>query len=376
MDRGQALASPLRPTWCNIDLAQLTQNIRLLRQHVCSSILLVVKANAYGHGLVEVARAAMEAGAVMLGVGTVDEADTLLESGVKQPILVLSGLSAAEIRYCVGRRIHFLAWRKDQFLVAGDAASRYGNQPLIHLELDTGMSRTGCAISRLPTLISSLTKSQLGTIVGLCTQFHSADYSDLQATERQVKDFEVGAAIVRSAGKRPLRHVANSSGALRLSQGNFDMVRLGLAAYGIRPSISVPVPKGVSPILSWSARLVSIEYVNVGDGIGYGHAYRALEGEWIGTLQVGYADGFRRYPPDVNEVLIEGSRWPVVGNVCMDQCMVRVSSFARIGDTVVLLGESDRTEITAEGLAARWHTNSYDVLAGIRARIPRVFADS
>jgi alanine racemase len=358
-----------------VNLTQFADNLGVINGHVRRPLLVVVKGNAYGHGLIEVSHMAVASGAAMLGVASVDEASTLIQNGIDRPILVLSGLDADEIEYCVANGVHFLAWRREHFSTATNAAQKFGRHPAVHMELDTGMRRTGCRKSELPGLLLALTSFQRAYVVGVCTHLHSADMSDLTSSDVQLDEFDLGVDVLYGFGIRPIRHVANSSAALRIDRCRYDMVRIGLASYGIAPSAWVTLPRFVRPILSWRARVSNTIRLDAHEGIGYGHAYHTAQAETIGTLPVGYADGFRRYPAGVNRVIHGNQIVHVVGSVCMDQCMIQMPASGKIGDVVTLLGSSGDATISAEHLALRWQSNCYDILSGIRSRVPRRYGD-
>jgi alanine racemase len=366
-----------RSSWCEIDVPQFHTNLRVLRRVAGTQMLQVVKANAYGHGLVPMARLAVRSEAVdMLGVATIGEAASLLEAGIEAPVLIMCALDSREIDYCVTKGVHFLAWRPDHFEAAGRAAAREGKQPLVHLEADTGMARSGAAVTELVELLDGLSAERLAWIIGLASHFTSADLGDLGHSERQLKEFQECIDIVTKFGLRPLIHLANSPGTLRLPDARMGMVRMGIAGYGLPPSDFTDLPGGVAAVLTWKANLTNVKEIGPGQGVGYAWRYVAERPETVATIGVGYADGLRRYPDGVNAVLMpDGRRAEVIGSVFMDQALLRVPdrSSCRVGDTVVLIGALGGSVITAEEVAGRWGTNNYDVVSGIRDRVPREY---
>jgi alanine racemase len=375
MSDEQSVAVPgaYRSSWCEIDLAQFRTNLRRLSQLAGTRTLLVVKANAYGHGLTRMAAEAVACGVDMLGVAAVVEADTLLREGLTAPILIMCALDGEEIDYCVAHGVHFLAWRGDHVRRAAEAAQRYGRRPAIHLEVDTGMSRSGVDVADFATLVDAIPPALRADIVGLATHFHSADLDDTASAQRQLASYQTCVEIARAKGLRPLLHVANSPGTIRLPASRLGMVRLGIAAYGLPPSDATPLPDGVAPVLSWKAKLTNVKDIERGRGVGYAWRYVAESKESVGTLAIGYADGLHRFPAGVNVALLGGQRAPVLGSVFMDQCVVRLPPGvgSEIGDVAVLLGRQGDEAITAEEIAERWGTNNYDVVSGIRGRVPR-----
>jgi alanine racemase len=336
---------------------------------------LVVKANAYGHGLVPISIEAVKAGIDMLGVATIGEAETLQTHGIGAPILIMCAIDDEELRYCVAKRISFMASRIEQIHLAQQYSRQYGVSPAIHLEIDIGMSRSGFDVQDLGNTMDSMPNSMLPCIAGICGHFSSADLESVDQTESQLAAFLSCRELVLATGLKPLFHVANSPGTLRFGRSRLDMVRLGIAAYGLPPSEHTPLPEGLAPILSWKARLTNVKQLPPSRGVGYGSTYVTTGTEVLGTFAIGYADGYRRVPKGINTVLLGGIENQVVGSVFMDQCVVRVDNSldAAIGDTVVLLGRQLSKELSAELLAERWGTNNYDVVAGIRDRVPRIY---
>lgn len=364
-----------RSSWCEIDLVQFRRNLAALRKVTDTKALLVVKANAYGHGLTAIASEAVAAGIDMLGVATITEAERLLSIQVPVPILIMCALDTREIDWCVANEVHFLAWRRDHFADATAAAAKYARRPYIHLEVDTGMSRSGVDASDFVSLVGSLSSRVRGTIVGLASHFFSADLEDLNDSDRQLQEFLQCAKLAEEMGIRPLLHIANSPAALRLHNSRLGLTRFGIAAYGLLPSDYAPLPEGVAPLLTWKARLTNVKIIFPGRGVGYGWKYVAHDSERVATLGIGYADGYRRSPEGVNTVIVGGLEARVVGSVCMDQCVIRLPSHSsfQVGDTAVLLGRDSGHSLSAGELAKRWHTNNYDVVAGIRDRVPRIY---
>jgi alanine racemase len=364
-----------RSSWCEVDLAQLRQNLARLKEVAGTRTLLVVKANAYGHGLVGIAREAERSGVDMLGLATIGEAEELKRAGVTAPMLIMCAMDPDEIDFCVANGVAFLAWRPDHFERAMAAADTYGVAPIVHLEVDTGMSRSGVDSGELPALLDSLTPAMRAGIAGLCSHFFAADMESTDSSEQQLKEFLECADLVERYGMNPLLHIANSPGTLRLPSSRLGMARLGIAAYGILPSQHTPLPSGVEPIMTWKAKVTNVKDIEPGRGIGYRWLFVADRTERVATLGLGYADGYHRFPEGINSLLFNGVETRVVGSVFMDQCVFLVPDGmpVQVGDEAVLLGRQGAGSITADDLAAKWGTNSYDVVSGIRNRVPRVY---
>lgn len=367
-----------RSSWCDVDLAQFRRNLGILSGIAKTKVLLVVKANAYGHGIVPIAQAASSTGVDMLGVATIEEAAQLLAADVSLPILVMTALDSSEADFCVAHGIHFLAWRADQFREAHKAAEFYQRKPLIHLEVDTGISRSGIAVSEFKALLDSLSPEEKRGIVGLASHFYGADLESTAGSEDQLRDYLTCVEEAEKQGLRPLLHTANSPGTIRIPASRLGMTRLGIAAYGLEPSAYTPLPPGVAPILSWKANVTDVRTIPAGRGVGYGWKYIARTDSNLATLGVGYADGFRRTPEGINTVYIKGVEASVVGSVFMDQCVFLLPDGVNCspGDTAVLLGGGGALSLSADELSVRWKTNNYDVIAGIRSRVPRRYSDA
>lgn len=362
-----------RSSWCEIDLSNLRTNIAALRKNAAPKALLVIKANAYGHGILGIAKEAQACGIDMLGAATIGEAETIQGAGVTTPILIMCAMDSTEIDYCVANDVHFMAWNKDHFRQAAESAVKYKKQPKIHLEIDTGMCRSGIVPENLEQLFDKLDTADLANIVGVMTHLHSADLEDTKSSIGQLTRFKTIFDLIENAGISPIFHAANSPGTMRIPEAHFDMVRLGVAAYGIAPSEYSPLQETMEPVLSWKANITNIGTIEPGNGVGYAWRYIADKQETLGTLGVGYADGYRRAPMGVNTILVGNSEAPVVGSVFMDQCCFKIpeSMTCNVGDTVTLLGSQGDLSITSDDIAEKWMTNNYDVVASIRNRVPR-----
>ncbi|MBI4770172.1 MAG: alanine racemase [Chloroflexi bacterium] len=361
-------------TWAEVDLGVIAENIRQIRARVDVQVMAVVKANGYGHGAVPVAQAALKGGATWLAVARIEEAIELRRAGLDCPILLLGLLPPARMDEAIGQRISLTVWDAHQFPRLAAAAQRVGEAARLHLKVDTGMSRLGVQPPEAPALARRLAGTSGLLFEGLFTHFARADEPQVETTADQERLFYEVLAALESEGLRPpLVHAANSAAAITRPSAFLDMVRLGIAMYGLHPSAEVPCPEGVRPALAWNAVLGQVKTLPAGRGVSYGHIYVTSRPERIGSVLLGYADGFRR--ANGNQVLVGGRRVPVVGRVCMDQFMVQLdsSSEARPGDEVVIIGEQGEERITAEEIAARWGTINYEVVCGIAARVPRLY---
>ncbi|HLJ88396.1 MAG TPA: alanine racemase [Candidatus Angelobacter sp.] len=367
---------PSYSSWVEIDRAALRHNISQIARLVERPAIVVVKANGYGHGTANVARVAVEAGAAMLGVSSLREALEIRSAGIEGPILILGPVAPGEADAVAEHEFSVVAWSKEQIAVLGEAGRRTAKPVRIHLKVDTGMGRFGAGCESLVELAQWATTVPGIFVEGLSTHLSSSDTDDPSVTLIQIERFH---KIVRMLEERKLRpgmvHCANSAAAFRFPEAKFDAVRLGISVYGINPAPMVSLPFELQPTLSWKARILNVQTHELGDPIGYGAEYRcATAGERIAVVGAGYADGFRRIPRNVNQVLVGGERLPIVGRICMQHCMVKLNGDmpVKIGDEVVLLGKQGSQEITLSELAERWGTNEWDVLCGINPSFPRV----
>ncbi|MDK2880862.1 MAG: alanine racemase [Clostridia bacterium] len=369
-----------RPAWIEIDLSALCSNVRELRRvaNPSAAVMAVVKANGYGHGLEEVSRAALKSGASWLGVALLQEALALREKGITAPILVL-GYTPTEyaedvVRNDVSQTV--TAWEDAVALAA--AARRLGKRAKVHIKIDTGMGRLGfypnrdtleviCRLARLPGL----------EVEGIYTHFATADEEDKSYTEEQFARFQ---CLLKELAARQLfirwKHCANSAALLDLPFTHLDLVRPGIAIYGYYPSSHVRHDLiSLKPVMSLKARLAFVKEVPAGSRISYGGTFVTRQRTRIATVPLGYGDGYSRLLSGKSEVLVKGVRAPVVGRICMDQLMVDVGHIPDVkqGDEVVLLGRQGEEEITAEELAKKLGTISYEVLCMLSVRLPRIY---
>ncbi len=369
----------LRPTWVEFDADAIAHNTRRLRQIIGSRVALmaVVKADGYGHGAVAVARAALANGAAQLAVANVDEATILREAGIREPILVLGYVDPSAVAHCIAHDLTITLYDSDLAREMDRRASGAGGRLRAHVKFDTGMGRLGLLpdaarqfdIGAFPSL----------AIAGAYTHFSAAD-EDPSYTAEQLARFKALVAETRfmasahaRSGLRPLLHCANSAATLSMPDAHLNLVRVGLALYGLSPSAAVPLPADFRPALAWKTVVASLKTLPPGHAVGYGNSYITQGEECIAVLPVGYADGFRRAPTHYGEVLVRGQRAPIVGRVSMEKTMIRVDHIpgVRIGDEVVLLGAQGAERISAEDIARRLGTINYEVVCSLLPRVMR-----
>lgn len=386
MDYGLEMLT--RPAWIEVDLAALRENFANIKGLLPEGlpIVAVVKADAYGHGAVQVAECLLAEGASRLAVATLDEALVLRRAGITAPIMLL-GFCAPELpvlQLAVAQELILPVYSLAQAQLLTAAAQAVGRPALAQLVLDTGMGRIGL----LPTpeglqealAIAALSDLQLE---GMFSHFAAADELDKSYSEQQLNVYQQFAAALAAAGvKLPLLNLANSAGLMELPSARLAMVRAGIILYGYYPSADVERSRlALRPVLSIKARLTCVKWLPAGSAISYGCTFVTKRPSLIGTVPVGYADGWRRALGNCGEVLLAGLRLQIVGRVCMDQFMVDLTAAAeqgievQAGDEVILLGEDPQTgeRIDADEIAARLNTISYEVLSSLLPRLPRIY---
>jgi alanine racemase len=363
------------PTWLEIDLSAIQHNIRRLAEISARPVMAIVKANAYGHGLLETARAALQGGARWLGVARLEEALALREAGLTAPILVLGLTLPERAPQAAAHDIRLTVYDPDLSRGIASALVSTGLRLRVHAKFDTGMGRLGHPPETGLDFIRLLGSLPTLEVEGVMTHLAEADDPSKATTIWQLQRFERLVQELQTVGLRPpLVHAANSAATLYFPSAHYDLVRPGIAIYGLQPSPEAPLPPDFRPALTWMARLASLKTLPPGHGIGYNYRYVTQGEERIGVLPAGYADGLRR-KVGVNMALVNGHRVPVVGGVCMDQCMLQLDACptARVGDEIVLIGSQGGETLRAEDLAAAWGTVNYEVVCGLATRLPRIY---
>lgn len=359
--------------WVEVDLNAIEANVRYLLRHTGVQVMAVVKANAYGHGAVPVVQAAVRAGATWLGVARPEEAFELRHSNIETPLLLLGFTPAQQLERAINADVSLTVWDVHQLAAIAAASERAGRPARLHLKVDTGMGRLGVPSERALKLAQRIMATPGVVFEGIFTHFARADEESPLTTDEQEREFRKILDALEDSGIKPgLVHAANSAAGLTRSSAYFSLIRAGIALYGLHPSGECQLPSDFSPALTWKTVLSHVKTVPAGRGISYGHVYTTRQTERIGTLPVGYADGYRRALG--NTVLVAGRKVPVVGRVCMDQVMVNLDAVpeARSGDEVVLIGKQGDARVTAEDVALAWGTINYEVVCGIGSRVPRL----
>jgi len=365
--------------WAEIDLDALEKNLRLVRKNLRGQkVMLAIKADAYGHGAAEIGQA-LQRQVDMFGVAGVQEGANLRTNGVgKAPILVLSPVPYGEIPVLFDYNLSPTVTEAGFAARLGQAAAKRSRQLKVHLEVDTGMGRTGVAVKEVAALAKAVSAQPGLEIEGIFTHFPAAD-SDLSFTARQVRDFISLTEELRQSGRGAwLRHAANTSGFLNLPSSHFDMVRPGLIVYGILPDSYAersrrPLP--VQPVMSLRSRVVNLRHIPKGRSISYERRFVTKRHSIIAVVSVGYGDGYPYALTNCGKALVHGRRVPITGNVCMDLTMLDVTDIpgVAIGDIVTLLGRDDGEVIRANELAHWARTIPYEITCRVSPRVPRVF---
>ena len=375
-------ASINRPTQAVIDLGALRQNIRELRALLrpdCK-FMAIVKANAYGHGMLAVAKAAIQAGAEYLGVAIAEEGIALSNHGIRVPILVLGAPMPYIMEEAIACDLRQSVFSVKDCNALQDVAKRLGRRCKVHIKIDTGMNRIGVrTVDDLVRLINCLKDCPNIEIEGMFTHFAQSDDLDSSYTEWQYERFMEFVRIARNMDVSPMLHCCNSGAILKhADRMQLDLVRAGTAMYGYSPALGYGIDSALKPVLSWKTMVVNVKQLAVGESVSYGRRYTAKVPSVIATLPVGYGDGYRRCMSGKAQVLIHGKRVPVVGAICMDQCMVDVTGLTGVcrGDEAILIGCQGEDTINADEMAEWAGTISYEILLSISARVPRKYIDA
>ena len=366
-----------RPTAAVVDLGALSHNYRELKKRSGDrKVLAVVKAQAYGHGALPVARRLIDLGADMLGVALVEEGKELREAGIQAPVLLMGALFPEQADEIVRLRLVPVVQSLALVHALSDAALRRNSVVNVHVKVDTGMGRIGLGPDDVPEFIDAVTRLGGIRVEGLMTHFADADLRDKAFASVQMDHFEGLVKALEGRGiSVPLRHAANSAAVLDYQRALFTMVRPGLMLYGYDPLEGGSSGADLQPVLSLITRIAFLKRVPAGTPISYGRTFVTKRESRIATIPVGYADGYSRGLSNTGEAIVRGLRAPVAGRVCMDMTMLDVTDVPDVkeDDEVVLIGSQDGESVTADEIARKTGTIPYEVLCGIGARVPRVY---
>ena len=365
-----------RPSRIVVDLSAVGDNLRAIRAHVGVPVMGIVKANAYGHGLVPVARHLEACGVDRLGVAFVEEGVALRCAGIRLPILVLGGIFGPQVADYLRHDLEITVSSLDKLRQVEAVAEALGQRASVHLKIDTGMERIGVHSYSCAGFIEAAAASRWCDIVGVYSHLACADDPGSPMTDRQVERFaEACAHFTRIGAPMPLRHLANSGGVLHAPGTWLDLVRPGIILYGVLPDPASQATLALRPALSLVSRVVYFKVVRAGGTVSYGATWTAATDTRIATIPVGYGDGYPRALSSRGEVLLREHRRPIAGRVCMDQFMVDLGpdGTAYNEDEVVLVGRQDGQAIRVEDIARQAGTIPYEILTGLNERIPRAY---
>ena len=366
----------VRPTLVEVDLDCLTQNFKRIQEKVKpATVMPILKANAYGHGLIDVAHHMVSLGAECLGVAVLEEGILLRDNGIKIPILVLGGIWGSQVPIFLENNLALTASSIEKLHKIDQAAESLGVTAKVHLKIDTGMERLGVHHYSAESFLEEAIRSKHLIIEGIFSHFANADAADLTSARLQVERYqEVLKFFEERSLPTPVRHMANSGAILQLPESYMDLVRPGILLYGVYPSFEVEKTIEVRPALSWKSRVVYFKVVKPGNPISYGWTWQSDHMIRVVTIPVGYGDGYLRSMTGTARVLLREKKYPVVGWICMDQIMVNIEwDSAYNGDEVILIGSDGVNTVTVEDLASWAGTIPYEVLTNINTRVPRIY---
>ncbi|MGE7622341.1 alanine racemase [Viridibacillus sp. NPDC096237] len=364
-----------RPTKAVIKLENIEYNIKQLRKHLhtTTEIIAVVKANAYGHGDLQIASAALQVGASMLAVATPEEALHLREFIKEAPILILGATPVCFASFAAQYDISLTVFSLDWVNEVAKQAKNFEKPLKLHIKVDSGMGRIGVRKqTELTALYNAIEANEHFLIDGIFTHFATADEEDARQYNEQLAKFN---SYVTSLREKPrLVHAANTAATLNKENAQFNAVRFGVSMYGLAPSpyVEKHLSFSLKPAMSLESELVHVKKIEQGDTVSYGGKYVATEEAWIGTMPIGYADGLLRGLTG-QEVLIQGNRVPIIGRICMDQCMIKLPYEMPVGEKVVLIGQQQQEEIQIKEWSDRLQTIVYEIPCMLTSRIPRIY---
>jgi alanine racemase len=367
----------VRPTHVEVDLGRLKANFQKIREHVRpAKIMPVLKANAYGHGLVEIAHLMQKLNADYIGVAVLEEGILLRKSGIVMPILPLGGVLGNQIPHFLEYDLTLTASSREILMQINQAAGRIGKLARVHLKIDTGMERIGVHYYNAVSFLEAAVQCPHVQIEGIFSHFANADSSDLTHAKMQVKRFKevLDFFSIHHVQPPPMIHMANSGAILQLPEARFNMVRPGILLYGIYPSKEVKRTIEVKPALTWKSRVVYFKIIRPGHPVGYGSTWQSDHPVRAVTVPVGYGDGYFRSLSHKAKILVNGKLYPVIGTVSMDQIVANIEQdSAYSNDEVILIGEMGDGQITCEQMADWAGTIAYEVLTNINTRVPRIY---
>jgi len=366
----------IRPTKVEVDLNAIIENYKKIKEHVGGcKIMPVLKANAYGHGLLRIAQLFEELNADCLGVAVVEEGILLREKGINIPILVLGGVWGNQVPLFLKHNLAITASSIDKLNQIDDTAEQMKVKAKVHLKIDTGMERIGVHYYNAKNFLDVAYECKNIEVEGIYSHFANSDASDLTYAKLQLERFkEVLSFFDKRSIETPLRHISNSGAILQLPEANFDMVRPGIMLFGVYPTKGVNKTVEIKPALTWKSLVVYFKVIKPNHPVGYDSTFTSDHNIRAVTIPVGYGDGYLRSMVRKAKVLIRGKKYPVIGTISMDMIVVNINEDEAFnGDEVILLGSDGKNSITCEELADWAGTNPYEILTNINTRVPRVY---
>jgi alanine racemase len=364
------------PTRLEIRLDHFTHNVNLIQQHVGSAeVMPVIKANAYGHGMLRIAQHLESIGIKQIAVAFLREGRALRKAGIKIPILVLGGVFEEYLEELLEYNLEITIPSVHILQKLDELCRKKNRQATVHLKVDTGMERLGVRYPEAPLFIETALRSKHIQIKGVCSHFAVSDEPENPITKLQIERFEEAVdTFHRLSEPMPIRHIANSGGILHFPEAHYEMVRPGIIFYGCYPDPASQRVLDLKAPLSLKSRVVLAKNVPAFHPVSYGATWKSESEAQIATIPVGYGDGFRRDLSNKGSVLIQGKRYPIAGRVCMDQFMVKITDTKiQEGDEVTLIGTDGNEQISAEEIAGLIGTIPYEVLTGLNDRLPRTY---
>ena len=369
----------IRPIWLEINLDAIAHNVKRIRQIVGKNtqIIAVVKANAYGHGAIEVSETLLENGVTMLGVGVIEEGIVLRKAGIKAPILVCGLTTDDQLEPLVMYNLSATVCKLKAVKTLSTIASKNKKRVPVHIKIDTGMGRLGIPSEDTLNFVKEISRMKNIEIEGIFTHFAATNEEDGNYTSRQFEKYKKALLeLERERINIPLKHVANSTAILNSSRFHLNAVRPGIIVYGLFPSPKTKQVVQLRPAAEFKTRIIFLKEVSAGKSIGYGGTYTTTKPTRIATLPVGYADGYSWLLSNKGEVLVRGERAPIIGRICMDLCMIDVTHIGGVqtGDEIVLWGKQGSEMISAEEVAQKIGSIVYEVICMVdKERVPKVF---
>ncbi len=369
-----------RPSAIEINLDNLIHNLDVLREHVGGAhVMAILKANAYGHGLIECAQVLESAKVDAIGVAYLEEGIALRKAGISLPILALGGISGRQIEGFLEHRIDMTASSVYKLKQIDEVAQRRGVRARIHLKIDTGMERIGVHYYSAESLLQATIDAKHCDIVGVFSHLAASEGEDLSFAKLQLERFSHCLEFFERHGlPTPMRHLANSGAIFQLPSTHLDMVRPGLALFGVAPTQALAGALPLRPVLSLCSEVSFFKVVQKGATVSYDRTWTAEEDTRVVTIPIGYGDGYLRALSNQGRVLIRGESYPIIGRVCMDQMMVNLGTegVGYNGDPVILIGEEGSEAISVEEIATITGADPREVLCSLNARVPRRFVSS